>query len=223
MIPYIDIHAHHAPADGVVAIQNLLNPDTAAQFLASDGFYSIGIHPRHIHPDHWQEDVAVLKTLMHHAHVLAIGEVGLDGLSDLPLAVQDDVFIAMVELSEQSKKPLIIHAVRTHHQIAMFHRNLNPSQPWIIHGFNVRDTIAKGLLNQGLYLSFGEALLKHHSPAAAAVTAIPLEFLFIESDDRQLDIRELYQHVAALRRMEVEALKENIYQRFCKIFGYEGS
>ncbi|MBK9399483.1 MAG: TatD family hydrolase [Bacteroidetes bacterium] len=223
MIPYIDIHSHHQPSEGILAIQNILNPDVAAPLLEKEGLYSIGIHPRHIHPDHWLDDVTTLKEYIHHPKVLAIGEAGLDGLTDLPLSLQEDVFIAMVQLSEEAKKPLIIHSVRTHHEISIIHRNLKPTQPWILHGFNVRNTIAKGMISHGLYLSFGESLLKHHSPSAEVVSSMPLDLLFIETDDKQIDIKELYQRVATLRDLEMEVLKNDIYQRFCKIFGYAGT
>ncbi len=223
MIPYIDIHTHYPPPEGVLAIQNLMNPDTASSMLEQEGLFSIGIHPRHIHPDHWLDDVETLRKLIHHPKVLAIGEAGLDGLADLPLSLQQDVFSAMVALSEESGKPLIIHAVRTHQQIALLHRNLKPAQAWIIHGFNMRQSIAQGLSSHHIFLSFGEALLHHQAPATTAAAEVPLELLFLESDDRTIAIELLYQRVASLRNMETELLKENIYHRFCKIFGYAGS
>ncbi len=221
MNPYIDIHTHHPQVEGTLAVRNLLNPDTAIQWLESEGLFSIGIHPRHIHPDYWKEDVNTLRTLIKHPKVIAIGEAGLDGLADLPLSLQEEVFFSMVQLSEEAGKPLIIHAVRTHHEISMLHRNLKPTQPWIIHGFNLRENIARGLISHGLYLSFGEALLHHKSPASQVASWVPLDSLFIESDDKTIDIKTLYDHVAGLRGMEVEALKENIFRRFCNIFKYE--
>ncbi|MBK9321138.1 MAG: hypothetical protein IPM91_21600 [Bacteroidetes bacterium] len=55
------------------------------------------------------------------------------------------------------------------------------------------------------------------------VSSMPLDLLFIETDDKQIDVRELYQRVATLRDLEMEILKNDIYQRFCKIFGYAGT
>ncbi|MBL7924176.1 MAG: TatD family hydrolase [Bacteroidia bacterium] len=220
MIPYTDIHSHHPPSPGVLAIRNLLNPDTVEAGLAEEGLYSIGIHPWHIHPDHWKEDAAHLRAFIHHPKVLAIGEAGLDRLTDLPLSLQEEVFSAMVQLSEEAKKPLIIHAVRTHHEIAMLHRALQPTQRWIVHGFNVRMSIAQGLLQHGLCLSFGEALLKQGSPASEVLQQMPLEQLFIESDDKTADVPSLYRRAAQLRDMDPEVLKEDMYKRFCSMFGY---
>ncbi|MBL0096501.1 MAG: hypothetical protein IPP46_08400 [Bacteroidetes bacterium] len=79
------------------------------------------------------------------------------------------------------------------------------------------------MISHGLYLSFGESLLKHHSPSAEVVSSMPLDLLFIETDDKQIDVRELYQRVATLRDLGMEILKNDIYQRFCKIFGYAGT
>jgi TatD DNase family protein len=220
---YYDLHTHHRPADQVMAIQNIMNPDAVEETLKNDGYYSIGIHPWHIHPDHWKEDIETLRKHIQHPKVLALGEAGLDRLVDLPLVVQQDVFQAMVELSEEAKKPLIIHSVKTHSEIVMMYRTMKPVQPWIIHGFNVRWTIAEGMLQHNMYLSIGASVLSHHSSATDVVTRMPLEKLFIETDERPELLQEIYQRVALLKGITVTELLESIRSRFEKLFGYVGS
>lgn len=217
---YYDIHTHHQPSSGTKAILNLMNPDQAALALEQEGAYSVGIHPWHIHPDHWQDDVEILRGLIHHSRVKAIGEAGLDRLADLPLAVQQDVFEAMVALSEEARKPLIIHAVRTHAEIVHLHRQLHPKQLWIVHGFNLRSSIAEALLSRHIYLSFGEALLHHHSPAGEALKICPQELFFLETDDKQANMRDIYQRAASLRDENMEEMAERLEQRFKLVFGY---
>jgi TatD DNase family protein len=221
---YIDIHTHHPLYDtGTLAIRNLLNPDTLEKNLAVPGYYSIGIHPWHIHPDHWQEDVVNVEKWIHHPQVLAIGEAGLDRLTDLPLDIQTMVFKSMVMLSEQSQKPLIIHSVRTHQEILLLHRQLLPSQPWILHGFNLRWTIAEAFIDAGFYLSFGSAILHHQTAATNSFVKAPMSSVFLETDEAQIDIREIYRRAAELKGLREEDLLNNIEERFRKIMKYEGS
>jgi len=220
---YIDIHSHHESPAGILAIRNLINPDSAASLVEQEeGYYSIGIHPWHIHPDHWKEDVESLRTLVNHPRVIAIGEAGLDRLVDLPISIQQDVFISMVELSELAQKPLIVHAVRTHAEIAMLHDSLKPKQKWIIHGFNNRQTIADALLSKGICLSFGQAILHHNSPAGNVLEHLRQQDFFLETDDKNISIQEIYSRAAIIRNVTEAELQQEIFNRFKKIFGYAG-
>lgn len=220
MIPYTDLHRHAPALPGTLGIQNLMNPDTVEQQLQVPGLYSIGLHPWHLHPDHWQEDLALLEQFIQHPRVKAIGEAGLDRLTGLPLALQTEVFEAMITLSEKAKKPLIIHAVRTHHEIAVLHNRYQPSQAWILHGFNNKWTIAAAFAAKNVFFSFGAALLQHRAPAREVLLQIPLEKIFLESDDKELEMALLYQEAARCRETTEDELKENIYQRFCLLFDH---
>lgn len=213
-----DIHTHNRPQESVLGIQNLMNPDQVQVALEQPGLYSAGLHPWHIHPDFWKEDVLLLKACIHHPNLLAIGEAGLDRLTDLPISLQTDVFRAMVELSEAAKKPLIIHAVRTHGEIMLLKREMKPTQPWIIHGFNLRESIADGLLESGFHLSFGASLLHENSAASKVFSHVPDDRFFLESDESSIDLKDLYTRAANLRGCTVDQLTESLYERFNRLF-----
>lgn len=215
---YYDIHTHREPERGVKAIRNLMNPDTLATELEQEGLYSAGLHPWHLHPDHWQEDIAEIRKHMHNPRLVAIGEAGLDRLTDLPLELQKSVFVETVRLSEEAKKPLIIHAVRTHAEITLLHAQLKPTQAWIIHGFNNRNTIGHGILNQGIHLSFGAAILNEGSPAAKMLAETPQDRFFLESDDAQVPMKELYHRAALLTGKDIETMVSHIEERFNRMF-----
>jgi TatD DNase family protein len=213
-----DIHTHNRPPESVIGIQNLMNPDQVKNALEQPGLYSAGLHPWHIHPDYWREDVHMLTESIHHPNLLAIGEAGLDRLTDLPINLQMDVFRAMVELSEAAKKPLLIHAVRTHGEIMLLKREMKPTQAWIIHGFNLRKSIADGLLESGFILSFGAALLNENSAASKVFTEIPADRFFLESDESTIELKDLYKRAANLRECTVDQLTESLYERFNQLF-----
>jgi TatD DNase family protein len=213
-----DIHTHHSASPGVTSIRNLLNPDTLSKDLENEGLFSAGLHPWHLHPDHWEEDLEEIRRHLNHPNLVAIGEAGLDRLVDLPLELQKDVFLATVRLSEESKKPLIIHAVRTHAEIALLHAQLKPAQPWIIHGYNLRKTIGEGLIRQGICLSFGAPIFEEGSPASAMLESMPEDLFFLESDEAQFPLPDLYRRAAVIRGTPVEDLAAGIEKRFKKMF-----
>ena len=138
-------------------------------------FYSVGIHPWHAAdatPEQWQW----LQEAAQRPDVLAIGECGLDKLCATPWPAQLSAFKRQIALSEQVGKPLVIHDVRAHQEIIALHRELRPSQPWIIHGFRGKPELARQFLGQGFYISIGEK----YNPATLAV--IPASRLLRETD-----------------------------------------
>ena len=221
---YINFHTHHPdPSPDVIPIHNLLNTDQYAKTDFGNGYYSIGIHPWYIHPEHWLEDALEAEKYISHKHVLAIGEAGLDRMTDLPMNLQVEVFKKMVFFSEKAKKPIIIHSVRSHAEILLLHKEADPKQAWIIHGFNLRLSIAEAFIQQGFYFSFGSAILHHKSAASLALTSIPSDRILLETDDKPVTIQEIYKRAAQLRNLTEEETKEIIYANFKKLTGYERS
>jgi TatD DNase family protein len=215
---YYDIHTHHEAPSGVTGIRNLMNPDTLAKDLEAEGLFSAGLHPWHLHPDHWQEDLEEIRKNLNHSRLVAIGEAGLDRLVDLPLDLQKEVFLSTVRLSEESKKPLIIHAVRTHAEMTLLHAQLKPQQPWIIHGFNLRKNIGDALVSHGIHLSFGAALFHEGSPASRMLEVMPEDLFFLESDEVTLSHADLYRRAADIRGVPVADLASGIEKRFKMMF-----
>ncbi|MDE5929471.1 MAG: TatD family hydrolase, partial [Muribaculaceae bacterium] len=91
-----------------------------------------------------------------------IGECGLDALRGPDMALQREVFLKHIGLSEALGKPLLIHAVRCWPELIALRHNLNPAQEWIIHGFRGKAELAAELLRHGFSLSFG---LKYNEDA----------------------------------------------------------
>jgi TatD DNase family protein len=65
------------------------------------------------------------------------------------------------------------------------------------------------LLQNGFYLSFGEHLLKNEALQQSFI-GIDLDRIFIETDDSNADIKNLYIFAADLKRIEVDELVNQI-------------
>lgn len=184
---YYDIHTHSQPVHPEdIAIVNCLVPALDA---GSHQFYSVGIHPWYIY--NVEEQLAGLERQAMLPGVVAIGEAGLDKLAEAPLERQLEVFKASAALAESLGVFLIIHCVKAWDELIALKKELKPRMPWVIHGFRGNAALAEQLIRQGFYLSFGE----YFNPTAVRV-AWP-DRLFAETDDREIDIRTVYDHLSA--------------------------
>ena len=189
---YIDFHTHKVPASKeVVAIV--------------EGRETWGIHP-------WKaEEEFVVPDL---SDKLAIGECGLDGLRGPSMEVQENVFIQQIKLSEEVEKPLIIHCVKAIDRLLQLHKELKPSQSWMLHGFRGKPQQLRSLLDAGFFVGFG---FSHNTES---LRACPMEKLMLESDVEEVrSIKELYNNVANLRGINVATLLDAMaknYQSFFK-------
>ena len=97
-------------------------------------------------------------------------------------------------------------------------RELNPSQPWIIHGTRLKWSIAKDLLNAGMYLSFGHHLLKREAHLIETLLQTPNDKIFLETDNNTIAIDDIFAVAAEIKSMDVATLKEIVYQNYKTVF-----
>ncbi len=180
----LDCHTHkQAPApDAIISTSPI---GFVAQGTQA---WSVGLHPwdlplycadnLRIKDEIWVELVAAAAS----PYVAAVGECGIDLTHGGLLATQMLAFRKQALLAERLKKPLIIHAVKAHDIITGMKRDLAPEQPWIIHGFRNKPTIAEIYLKAGCWLSFGEKF----SPESLDIT--PADRLLAETDESEMPI-----------------------------------
>src|SRR5690606_33774145 len=121
MLPYVDIHTHQLQANENTF--QLLNCIIGEEEF-SNQICSVGIHPWYVHEDR-DGQFGILKRHTADKNVLAIGECGLDKITDTTWQTQIEVFEKQILLAQELQKPLIIHCVRAYHEV--FH-NLKVNQ-----------------------------------------------------------------------------------------------
>ena len=72
--------------------------------------------------------------------------------------------------------------------------------PWVIHGFRGKEQLAAEWVRHGLYLSFGAQF------RAEALRAVPLDRLFLETDESLLPVAQVYARAAQARGMTADEL-----------------
>ncbi len=218
IIPFINIHTHRLVAEDELSIFNAPNYFDLSKHT---NFASIGIHPWNIQTINSKECIDFIRLNASAKNVLAIGECGLDKLVETNIQIQEDLFKLQICIAESVKKPMIIHCVKAFDELLQIKKELNISIPLIVHGYNNNEQIAEQLVQNNFYISFGKALLKEDSNASKIISMIPIEKVFLETDDTAIPIKSIFEKAATYLQMDVQSLKEKININFKQLFTYE--
>lgn len=212
----IDFHTHNRNA-GPGAIINLLPGD--ANEIKAGFFYSIGLHPWYIREDEVEWQLEQIRNVATMPEVIAIGEAGLDKLAVSDFKLQQFIFQEQISIAEALKKPLIIHSVRSYNEMVQIKTASESTVPWVVHGFNSNIRVAEMLIDHGFCLSFGKALLNPKTNATRVLNQVDQGKVFLETDDSEVKIEEIYKIAARLLKSDFDPLKSNIYRNFIKCLG----
>ncbi|MDD3877400.1 MAG: TatD family hydrolase [Bacteroidales bacterium] len=214
---YIDIHTHNPNQiqDDTISVFNCYAADSNC--VNTSLLCSIGLHPWYI-DENYENDLKAIFNFATHDNVVAIGETGLDKLIKVNYELQRKIFISHAQLAADISKPLIIHAVRSIHEILFLRKHFKSSPPWIIHGFRGNLKSMSELLNNGFILSFGVALLNNKIQLEDVFKSCPLDSLFLETDNSNVSIKTLYKKASELRNQSEEGLSSIILTNFNNTF-----
>lgn len=186
----IDLHTHKLPPqpEAIICLDPLEKDfDEVRRMMEQfpEQAFSVGFHP-------WQPvpkpaDYELLEELARRPNCLLIGEAGIDlaRQAEAPFAFRLIELRKHIEISEKLGKPLLLHCVKGDDIILGLKRDLQPTQPWIIHGFRGKPATAEQLMRANIRLSFGPKF----NPET--LKAVGPERLLSETDDSGLTIDEV--------------------------------
>ena len=213
---FIDIHTHHQSIkeENRLSIYNLNVPDYLCRcgLDLKNTFYSLGIHPWTIKEDLLSENLRYIEENASFNSIKAIGECGLDKLCETDWKIQERAFIAHIKISESIQKPLIIHCVKAFDEIISFREEIKPCQPWIIHGFRGKPEQGLQLIGTGFHLSFSPK----YNPET--VRTIPLDRIFLETDNNQCSIESVYKMISDSLNIDTNILQSEIKKNVALCF-----
>lgn len=187
--------------------------------MAQDGHpCSMGIHPWYIDPTGLNRQLEELAKYATMPNVIAIGECGLDKVTETDWQWQVTAFEAQIVLANQLKKPLIIHCVKAFDELLQLLKMHQVQVPVVFHGYNKNIELAERIIKAGYCLSFGSALLREGSNASITLQTIPVDRFFLESDDAPIDIADIYTAAASLLKTEPDALILQLQNNFHRVF-----
>ena len=206
---FFNIHTHTLvyPESEILSCSSGLHP-TDPRIV----YTSIGIHPWYLTEENAETQWHTLQEQISDPSVIAIGEGGLDKLKGPSMDIQMKLLKQQALLSEEKRLPLILHCVKAFNELILLKKEIKPSQAWIIHGFRGKEALAIDCLRHGFYLSFGEHF------QADALRVVPINKLFIETDESKASIETIYQSIAQVRHISLEELTESVKKNVKEVF-----
>jgi TatD DNase family protein len=187
------------------------------EFDATIPNYSIGIHPWYIDANRLDNDLKNIEEKLQLSECLALGECGLDKRIEIPIALQIEVFEKQIALAEKYQKPLVLHLVAAFDELIEIKKRLKISVPIIIHGFSKNELVAKQLIDNGFYLSFGKYLLRNPD-LETVFKSVPNDRFFLETDTIEETLEEVYILAAKYKNIKIEDLIEILKINFNTVF-----
>jgi TatD DNase family protein len=150
-------------------------------FVVIPGF---GVHPWYVRflPKDWR---VKLEMYLERNPVAVIGEIGLDGvMDDVPLALQEEVFVWQLEFAERVRRPVVLHGARAWGRLVELLKPYARRIPgFVAHGFGGSAEILRQILNMGGYVSFaGTVCNTNATKVRAAAKEIPDSQILVETD-----------------------------------------
>jgi TatD DNase family protein len=214
---YINIHTRsYKPNDKGISIENILKD---FEDIPDDHPISVGLHPWYL--ENAEKEFDLLKNSCQRQNVVAIGECGLDRLARTDWKKQVTYFEAQLELAVSLNKPVIIHCVRAFAETMTMIKGI--TVPVIFHGVNKKLSTIEPLIQSGYFLSFGKAIQNPGETIINTLRAVPLPQLFLETDDAEFSIQEIYKTAAGIRNVSENEIALQISENYRSVFNYEGN
>lgn len=211
---YFNLHTHKfTNSSGILELVN----QYPWEFDATIPNYSIGIHPWYIDENRLENDLKTIEEKLQLKECLALGECGLDKRIEIPLALQIEVFEKQIELAEKYQKPLVLHLVAAFDELIAIKKRLKIKVPIVIHGFSKNEQVAKQLIDNGFYLSFGKYLIRNPD-LETVFKSVPNDRFFLETDTIEETLEEVYILAAKYKNIKIEDLIEILNVNFNTVF-----
>lgn len=213
---YIDIHSHtRTVEDDVFTLNNILVNEN--ENIISEKFYSVGIHPWYINEFGFDDYCKKFESYFKYPNFIAVGEIGLDKLRP-NFEMQQKLFEKQLLFAQENNFPVIIHCVKAFGELLKIIDKIKFVGVLIFHRYGGNSQITENLLQRDSFFSFGHSLLIEKSNILKIFKLISHDRIFLETDDSNISIKEIYLKAALLRGISVRELKKMIFNNFIKSF-----
>lgn len=195
----IDFHTHAAVAEryrsrpDLLVIRSLM-PEEAPDDRSD--LFTVGIHP--MDEGRYHDPAALIEERRRELgkRFFGIGECGWDRRSPLSEVEQTERVGRQVELADRLGCPVIFHVVGGWH-LLLRERKRHPEGCWLVHGFRGKPALLRQLEDAGIGVSLHPAYQWEQLPAG---------LFFLETDESEANISDLYRTAAERLGCTVEAL-----------------
>lgn len=221
MNKYIDFHTHKK-SNADISIQ-ILSP-SANSISIPNNYFTLGLHPWFIDKVDYKFIENKIKEIYNHKNFFALGEIGLDKNISIDFDKQIFIFEEQIKLAiELNIQTIILHSVKAYSEILTILKKLKWKNKVILHGFNSSIEMVNSFNQFNTFFSFGDLIFKN-SKAKTSLSLIPLDRIFLETDDQQeYSIQDIYLQAAKILNINEELLCSSISENFKKNFTIAGN
>ncbi|GAB3091998.1 TatD family hydrolase [Aestuariicella hydrocarbonica] len=169
---------------------------------------------------------------LNHPRVVAVGECGLDGSRELSVHEQTPVFEWQLQLADEYRLPLIVHAHKAHNDVLRLLSRYNLPAGGVIHGFSGSLELAQQYWRLGFYLGVGGTITYERAQKTRrALAQMPLDSLLLETDapdmplsgfqgqpNSPLQLPRVAECLAALRAESLTQVQNQTRHNTCRLF-----
>jgi TatD DNase family protein len=146
-----------------------------------DVWCTAGIHPHAATAS--DEAFSVVRELIAHPKVVALGETGLDYHYDFsPRDVQREAFARHLELSRETGLPVIVHSREADDDLRALLRETGRGTLGVLHSFSSGRALLEEALAIGWYASFSGMITFKKFDALDLVRMVPSDRILVETD-----------------------------------------
>jgi TatD DNase family protein len=219
MIDFINIHTHQLVKDeNTFSLYNIALP---CKEIPEKIYLSAGWHPWDIEDYDLPQIDNSLNEIVALKYLLAIGECGLDRSIKISFEKQAEVFKLHLKTAKEHVKPLIIHCVRAYSDLLQMLMSENFNGKFILHNFNGNRYQIDSILKFDAYFSLGKQLLNPIPRFCESLKYIPVERIFLETDDSAISINDIYFLASELLNIPVIDLKLQLKQNLFSLIGVD--
>jgi len=197
-------------------------------------YFCLGIHPLYS-KNCSQKDIQILQEYIKHnlnnPKFLGIGEIGLDGISDIDFKQQIFIYEQQLKLAKQFDLPVFLHIRKAQDQVLKYLRQYDITKG-IAHAFNGSFQQANNYINQGFKLGFGGNITFERALNIRKLAAeIDIANIVLETDapdmspswdykqrNTPLNIIKIAEVMCDLKQINLEDLNKSINKNITDLF-----
>ncbi len=208
---YLNLHTHRKPqSPQEFCIRNAFFPKRIESISHLPYPVSVGVHPW-FSGEKVMDFTQKMEAFLAMKNVIAVGEIGLDRVKNVPFSQQVEVFEQQLFWAEKYQKPIILHCVKAISDIFPYLKKTKV--PFIFHQFDGNERQLAQLLPYPAYFSFGKNLFT--SPKSQNMfNLVPENRYFLETDIAAIRIEKVYAQAALLKNISEENVKAQVHNNF---------
>ncbi|CDG22499.1 Uncharacterized deoxyribonuclease yjjV [Xenorhabdus poinarii G6] len=197
-------------------------------------YAAFGLHPLYV-AEHQEMHLVALdqKLQKKEAKCVAVGEIGLDlFMPDPQFEKQKSLLGAQLMLAKQHELPVILHARKSHDQLAAMLRKHKLPRTGVIHGFSGSLSQAQAFIRLGFYIGVGGTITYDRAQKTRhTISQLPLSSLVLETDapdmplsgfqgqpNRPERVAQVFSVLCQLRQERPDDIARQIYQNSVTLF-----